>query len=301
MLVAVTGASGFVGRHVVRELLDRGHRVRGLVRRRLPEPSTIETVSGHLADTSALNGLVAGVNAVIHLVGIIVERGRDSFEAVHVAGTRRLVQAARAAGCQRFVHMSAAGARNEAGATPYHRTKARAEEIVRSSGLAATIFRPSFIVGPGNVPVTMLARLHRLLPVVPVFGDGRFPTQPVAVGDVARAFVLALERRDLTGTYELGGPEAITYEDFVRAIGRAVGRPRRLVHIPLPLVRAAAQAFDLLGPMAPITSDQLQMLVEGSATPENAIERVFGIRPSRLDNALRYLGRRETGEGRGAP
>ena len=221
------------------------------------------------------------------------------FEGVHVEGTRRLVAAARDAGCGRFVHMSAVGARDDPGATAYHRTKARGEHVVRESGLPAVVFRPSFIVGPGNVPVRTLARLHRLLPLVPVFGDGRFPIQPVWVSDVALAFALAVERRDIVGTFELGGPDVISYLDFMRAIGRAAGHPRPVVHVPLPLVRAAARVFDVLGPLAPITSDQLQMLVEGTATPGNAIERVFGIRPAPLDEALRFLNRSPKNQTRG--
>jgi uncharacterized protein YbjT (DUF2867 family) len=208
---------------------------------------------------------------------------------VHVGGTRAVVAAAQAAGCRRFLHMSAAGARDEAGATPYHRTKARAEAVVRTSGINAALFRPSFIVGPGNVPVATLARLHRWFPAVPVFGDGRFPVQAVWVEDVALAFALAAERPELSGTFELGGPDVVTYEEFVRAIGRAAWCPRPVVHVPLGLVRAVARAFDPLGPWAPITSDQLQMLVEGTATPDNAIERVFGIKPAPLEEALRFL------------
>ena len=276
MLVAVTGGTGFVGRHIVNLLIERGHRVRALVRRSgiLPfaHADRGEKVVGQLGDPAALGTLVAGADVVIHLVGIIAERGAHTFDAVHVEGTRAALAAVRAAGCRRFVHMSAAGARDAPGATAYHRTKAQAEELVRASGIPAAVFRPSFIIGPGNVPVATLARLHRWLPVVPVFGDARFPLQPIAVGDTALAFALAAERSEFTGTFELGGPDVITYEEFVRAIGRASGRPRPVFHVPLPLVRAAARVFGLLGPWAPITSDQLQMLVEGSVAPENAVE-----------------------------
>ncbi|HXF95290.1 MAG TPA: complex I NDUFA9 subunit family protein [Gemmatimonadales bacterium] len=296
MRIAVTGGTGFVGRHLIRLLLERGHEVRALVRRPERDPfrgsATIETVSGHLRDTEALRRLADGADAVVHLVGIIVERGSATFEAVHVEGTRAVLEAARSAGCSRFVHMSAVGARDTPDATPYHRTKARAEELVRSAGIAAAIFRPSFIVGPESVPIRVLARLHRLLPAVPVFGDGQFPIQPVWVGDVALAFAIATERAELMGTFELGGPEVVSYEEFVRAVGRALGRPRPLVHVPLPLVRLAARACDPLGPLAPITSDQLQMLTEGAATPNNAMERVFGIRPRTLEEALTFLSRR---------
>ncbi|MGH7645378.1 MAG: NAD(P)H-binding protein [Gemmatimonadales bacterium] len=302
MLIAVTGATGFVGRHIVDVLVERGHRVRALVRdrRRLPPRAagTVEAVAGELPDPGSLRALVAGADAVIHLVGIIVERGPATFTAVHVDGTRAVVAAARAAGCRRFIHMSAVGARDEPGATPYHRTKRRGEAAVEAGGVPYVILRPSFISGPGNLPITTLARLHRRLPLVPVFGDGRFPTQPVWVGDVALAFTRAAEGTG-AGTLELGGAAPLSYEEFVRAIGRASGHPRPLIHIPLPLVRAVTRAFDLLGPAAPLTGHQLQMLVEGSSTPGNALERVFGIRPVGFEEGLRRYLSGERGQGNG--
>ena len=294
MLIAVTGATGFVGRHIATVLARRGHAVRALVRSpsqaRALETLGVELVPGDLADAAALTTLTRGASAVVHLVGIIMETGRATFHAVHVEGTRRVVEAARAAGVGRFVYMSAVSARDEPDATPYHRTKWQAEQLVRTSGLSHAVFRPSIISGPESPPIRTLARLHRWSPVVPVFGDGHFPTQPVWVEDVARAFALAVEQPALAGAFELGGPEVLTYEEFLLAIGRAARHPRPLVHLPLGLARAAAAAFDLLGAAAPLTSDQLQMLVEGSATPANAIESVFGIRPVPFEQGLnRYL------------
>ena len=170
---------------------------------------------------------------------------------------------------------------------------------------AARAHTKVFLVGPAAMrdPVwnhhatrlrTMLrtlAQLHRWSPLVPVFGDGRFPTQPVWIEDVALAFALAAERPASGGVFELGGPAALTYEEFVRAIGRAAGHPRPLVHVPLPVTRAVAAAFGVAGPLAPLTTDQLQMLVEGSATPANALESLFGIRALPFEAGLaRYLG-----------
>ena len=291
MLVAVTGATGFVGRHVAGLLLRRGHRVRVLARdparARFLADQGAELVAGGLGDSPALHALVRGADAVVHLVGIIVERGPATFTAVHVEGTRDVLAAAVAATVRRFVHMSALGARDEPGATAYHRTKWRAEALVRAAGLPHVIFRPSIVSGPESVPIRTIARLHRRSPAIPVFGDGRFPTQPVWIEDVALAFALAAERPDVAGVHELGGPQVLTYKEFLRAIGRAAGHPRPLIHVPLQLARAAARMFDLLGPAAPITSDQLQMLVEGSATPENAVESVFGIRPVPFEEGLR--------------
>jgi len=293
--IAVTGASGFVGRHVTTLLAGRGHQVRALVRRDDPGRAAAalpaERTPGELADPAALAALTRGADVIVHLVGIIVEAGSATFEAVHVEGTRRLLTAAREAGVRRFVHMSAVGARDEPGATRYHRTKWRAEELVRSSGLSHAIFRPSIISGPENRPIRTLARLHRWSPLVPVFGDGGFAMQPVWIGDVALAFALAAERPALSGVFELGGPAILTYEEFVRAIGRAAGHPRPLVHVPLAVARAAAAALGVMGPLAPLTLDQLQMLVEGSATPANALESTFGIWALPFEEGLaRFLG-----------
>ena len=284
-----------MGRHVTTLLAGRGHQVRALVRRDDPGRAAAalpaERTPGDLADPAALAALTRGADVIVHLVGIIVEAGAATFEAVHVEGTRRLLTAAREAGVRRFVHMSAVGARDEPGATRYHRTKWRAEELVRSSGLSHAIFRPSIISGPENRPIRTLARLHRWSPLVPVFGDGSFAMQPVWIGDVALAFALAAERPALSGVFELGGPATLTYEEFVRAIGRAAGHPRPLVHVPLAVARAAAAALGVMGPLAPLTLDQLQMLVEGSATPANALESTFGIWALPFDEGLaRFLG-----------
>ena len=284
-----------MGRHVTTLLAGRGHQVRALVRRDDPGRAAAalpaERTPGDLADPAALAALTRGADVIVHLVGIIVEAGAATFEAVHVEGTRRLLTAAREAGVRRFVHMSAVGARDEPGATRYHRTKWRAEELVRSSGLSHAIFRPSIICGPENRPIRTLARLHRWSPLVPVFGDGGFAMQPVWIGDVALAFALAAERPALSGVFELGGPAILTYEEFVRAIGRAAGHPRPLVHVPLAVARAAAAALGVMGPLAPLTLDQLQMLVEGSATPANALESTFGIWALPFEEGLaRFLG-----------
>jgi uncharacterized protein YbjT (DUF2867 family) len=295
VLIAVTGATGFVGRHITTALVRRGHTPRVLVR--TPARSgvlaglPIERVPGDLGNETALATLVRGADAVVHLVGIIAERGAATFETVHVSGTARVLAAAREAGVAKVVHMSAIGARYEPGATAYHRTKWRAEELVRASRLAYAIFRPSVINGPESAPIRTLARLHRWSPVVPLFGDGQFPTQPVWIEDVALAFALAAERPAQGGVFELGGPEVLSYAQFVQAIGRAVGHPRPLLSVPLGLARLAATAFAVLGPRAPLTRDQLEMLIEGSATPGNALETVFGIRPVGFEEGLkRYLG-----------
>ncbi len=301
--VAITGGTGFVGRHIVRALRARGHTVRALVRdpAHLPfSADAVELVSGTLADPAALDRLVAGADALVHLVGIIAETRDATFQDIHVEGARRVAAAAARGGVRRVVHMSALGARPDPAATPYHRSKARGEGAVREAGLPCVILRPAVIVGPESAPLAILVRLHRLLPAVPVFGAGDFPMQPVWIGDVATAFVRAAEGGAPPGTHELGGPGVVTYREFVRAVGRAAGHPRPTVRVPLALVRVAAAAFDVLpAAIAPITTHQLQMLVEGSATSDNAMERVFGVTPIGLDDALRRSLAGDEGRGTG--
>src|SRR3989449_11242675 len=181
-----------------------------------------------------------------------------------------MLAAAGAAGVSRFVHMSAVGARDEPGATPYHRTKRQAEQLVRDSGLSHVILQPSIINGPESAPIPLLARLPCWSPAVPVFGDGRFPTQPIWVDDVALAFACAVERHDVSGVFELGGPGALTYEEFLLAIGRAARCSRPLIHIPLGLVQTVAPGFILAGAPPPIGARQVHRIVEGTATPGNA-------------------------------
>jgi len=283
MLVAITGATGYVGSAVVRKLLRRDYEVRALARR--PErvgplrDLGVGIVEGDLADAGALRRLIEGAGAVIHLVGIIAEEGAQRFEAVHVEGTRAVVAAAKACGGPLVVHMSALGARDDPRATVYHRTKWAAEGVVRASGLPHAILRPSLVAGVGNVPLKMMVDMIRLAPLVPVIGDGRYEMQPVWLEDVAEAFALVLERPELRGTFELGGSERLTYHQMLDALEVALGVHRPRVRVPVGIARFAALAGAALPGVAPITPGQLQMLLEGSTTNDNALLQPFGVAP----------------------
>ena len=284
MKIAITGATGFVGGAVLRRLVRRGHEVRALVRRpdragQLRDLGAVECVAGDLDDHDAVRALVAGTDAVIHLVGIIVEKGPQTFQCVHVEGAERLAVAARAAGVPRFVHMSALGARPNAGATSYHRTKAAGEDAVRRAGPAHVILRPAFIAGAGNVPLAMMVRLIRFAPAVPVVGDGRYLLQPVWIEDVAEAFAVAVERPDLVGSFEIAGPEQLSWDRMLDELETALSVRRMRLHVPLSVVRMGAFAGRLAPDLAPITPEQLQMLLEGNVTSANAIATTFGITP----------------------
>jgi uncharacterized protein YbjT (DUF2867 family) len=283
MLIAMTGATGYVGADVVTKLLRREHEIRALVRS--PERAGrladlgVTLVRGSLAEAPALRELVDGAGAVVHLVGIIAEAGGETFEKIHVAGTEAVLVASREVGVPLVLHMSALGARADVAATAYHRTKWRAEEAVRASGLPHTIFRPSMIAGPRNPVVGKMLDMIRLSPVVPVIGDGRYELQPIWIGDLAEAFALALERPDLRGTFDLAGPERLSYHCMLDALEAALGVRRPRVRVPVGVARFAAAAGTALPSLAPITPSQLQMLLEGNTTDHNAVEVPFGITP----------------------
>jgi uncharacterized protein YbjT (DUF2867 family) len=198
MRILVTGGTGFVGRAVLGQLHAEGHAVRLLVRhpgsaasRAAAELYGVDLHAGDVLQESTLAPACLGMDAVVHLVGIIAEYGTQSFENVHAKGTRNLVNAARSEGVRKFVHMSALGTRPGA-ASRYHQTKWAAEQSVRRGDMAWTIFRPSIIYGPGDGLVSMFERISRYSPVVPLVGSGRSQLQPVRVEEVATCFVRAL-------------------------------------------------------------------------------------------------------------
>jgi NADH dehydrogenase len=293
--VFVTGATGFVGHAMLQRLCAAGHVVRCLVRHgsegRLRGFGAIARVEGDVLDRRGLEEGMSGCDAVIHLVGIIREHPATgaTFERVHVEGTRNVVEAARAAGVQRYLHMSALGTRPGA-ASRYHRSKWAAEEIVRSSGLAWTIFRPSIIYGRGDGFVTLLASMVRRLPAVPVIGSGRQRLQPIAVEQVTAGFAGALERAAAAKqTYEVGGPDAVTMLELLDLIGRTLGRRRvRKIHVPLGVMTPMAKLLHPL-PGFPVTPDQLLMLGEDSVCDPRPFFETFGLDPVSLAVGLERM------------
>ncbi|BCR06888.1 NAD-dependent nucleoside diphosphate-sugar epimerase/dehydratase [Desulfuromonas versatilis] len=286
MKVFVTGATGFVGGEVLRQLLAAGHQARCLVRKgsegKLPATAGIEVRHGDATEAASLQGLLEGCDAVIHLVGIIREfpNRRITFERLHVAATRNLVEAARAQGVRRYLQMSANGAAAD-GSTEYHRTKWRAEELVRGSQLDWTIFRPSLIFGRGSEFVTMLADLIRKLPALPVFGDGRYRMSPVAVADVAKTFAAALNKPETIGrSFHCCGTESYSYNEILDLTGQALGKSRVCkIHQPLFLIKPVVSLLQGV-PLFPITSTQLTMLLEGNVCDPADWAQAFGIQPT---------------------
>jgi len=291
----VTGATGFVGRNLIRALLANGFLVRCLVRpgseRDLQGFESIDRVPGDVLRPEGLVASVEGCAAVIHLVGIIRERPMRgvTFERLHTQATANMLDVARRAGAKRFLQMSALGTRPGA-RSRYHATKWQAEEAVRASGLDWTIFRPSIIFGPGDEFVSMLARMIGRLPAVPVLGDGQYRLQPIPVEQVAEGFARALRGPAGVGqTYEVGGPAAYRFVEILDAIGAAVGHPHvRKIHVPLGLVKLMTRVLGWL-PLYPVSMDQIRMLEEESVTDPSRFFADFGITPEPLAEGLRRM------------
>jgi len=291
----VTGGTGFVGKHVVRALLARGFLVRCLVRPGsegdLRGFESLDRVPGDVLQPEGLAAAAEGCAALIHLVGIIRERFTQglTFERLHVQATVNMLAVAKQAGIPRFLHMSALGTRAGARAR-YHQTKWRAEEAVRASGTAWTIFRPSVIFGRGDELISTLARMIKRLPVVPVLGAGQYRLQPVAVEQVADGFARTLTTGATVGqTYDVAGPVAYPFVELLDEIGAALGRRRvRKVHVPLSLVGVVTKALEWL-PFYPVTSDQLTMLAEESVTDPTRFYTDLAIAPEPLADGLRRL------------
>lgn len=294
--VALTGATGFVGSCVLKRLLGQGDRVRALVRdpnRLSITHDALEPLQGDLHNQQDLCRLVDGVEAVIHLVGIIVEHPRrgQTFERVHHQATARLLDAAGLAGVGRWVQMSAIGAREHAGSR-YHTTKWRAEQAVRGSDLAWTVLRPSLIHGPDG-EFTQLVRslwVNRLPPFVPYFGGGLFGysrqslVQPVWVEDVARCFAQAPRREAAVGkTYDLVGPGRLTWPQLYRVFRKHMPGARRKPVLPVPawLARLAAHL-----PGVPFTGDQVVMSREDNVGDPVPAERDFDFHFTALEDAV---------------
>lgn len=280
-VVFLTGATGFVGRAVVRRLLSQGEEVRALYRNeksRWIEDQKVEWVRGGIGSVDLLRDAMAGAEAVIHLAGSLIEPGGETFERVHVEGTGNVVEAMRRAGVRRLLQMSALGARPSA-ASRYHQTKWQAEEIVRAAPLQATVFRPSLLFGKEDRALNRLARLLPDLPFVPLPGPGENRLQPVWVEDVAACFVEALKRPETAGRiYPLCGPRAYTLNELVDLVLRIRRRRRPKVHLPLALLRGAAAVFERLLTEPPFTRDQLVLLQEENICSEGDAAQPFSPR-----------------------
>jgi nucleoside-diphosphate-sugar epimerase len=293
--IAITGGTGFVGRNVARALLDADHEV-VLIARGSRTVVPREGVSVARADVVSGDGLEAaleGCDAVVHLVAIIREKGKQTFDAVIRRGTEHVVGAARAAGVGRIVNISAIGADPDP-RFPYHFAKWSAEHVVRGGGLDFTTLRPSIVFGVGDGFFTTLAGLVRFsIPVIPVAGDGGTLFQPISVEDVARCIVLSISRPPAMREIEIGGPEQLTYDEIIDVVHDAIGAGMRVkVHVPVPALLPAAMLMDKLLANPPVTPAQLRLLARHNITRIDAVRSAFGFEPTSFRANAGYLNER---------
>jgi len=279
-VILLTGATGTVGSALLRRLTADGRPVRALVRdqRRLGDQRVrVQIALGDLSDPPSFRNALRGVHTVVHLAASIRDQPRGSIEELNAVATLRLVRAAERAGVKRFVFFSALNAHHHS-RTRFFRAKALAEEAVGESSLDKTIFRPSIIYTPGDPWLTLLDRLSRL-PAVPISGSGSALYQPVWAEDVAEAVVNALSGAD--SKYELAGPEVLSYDDIVRTVLRARHRRRRLVHVPLPIVRASLKLLRFA------TWEEAELLEEPMVTERGTADiEQLGVRPHSMPAVL---------------
>jgi uncharacterized protein YbjT (DUF2867 family) len=285
-LILLTGATGNVGSAVLRRLTSRGERVRCLVRdpRRLgSERVRVQIALGDLSDPASFRNALRGIDTVVHLAASIRDQPRASIEELNGVATLRLVRAAERARTERFVFFSAIGASLHAPAR-FFRAKALAERAVEGSDLATTVFAPSIVYSPGDPWVTLLRRLS-LLPALPISGSGRARYQPIWAEDVADCVMAELDRRPNGHRhFELAGPETLSYDEIARVALRAFGRQRRLLHVPLPVVRTGLRSVELVSRhKAFATWDEAELMEipmtsrHGSADAES-----LGVQPLRM-------------------
>ena len=303
--VTVFGGSGFVGRAIVRALAQNGYQVR-VACRRIELAERIKTAGDvgqitilrtNLRIPASVAAAVSGSQAVINASGIAFQRGRQRYEAVHVAGARAIADAAKAAGVQRLVHISGIGADQRNSTNKYIRSKVDAEDAIIAGFSDATILRPSVVFGPEDAMFNRMAQIAAKAPFVPVVGDGSAKVQPVYVGDVGAAAVAVLARPETARTvFELGGPRVYTYREIAALVLREIDRHKRIVGVPAGLMRIAGFFAEFL-PVPPLTHDQVDLLVtDNVARPGAPGLAQLGIAPTAAEAILpMYLDRYRIG------
>lgn len=286
--VLVTGATGFIGRRLVRALVERGEHVIAMVRgSRIPWASgRIDEVIGDVTELRAVIRAAQGATRIVHLAGMISLRGTsyDAAFRTNVVGTRNVLDAARLAGASRVVVLGTQSENPGAYAT----TKRQADELVLSSDVPHVVLRPSLVYGPDAGGVfAAVARLVRKLPVVPLVGTGEHPLAPVFVDDVCAAVCEAVARKDVGPQYHLSGPRVVTFRRFVELVAEAQGSRRVFVPVPYRLVAMGIGAAERLRVPLPLTSDTLQGLVHPRIHPNDDAARDLGFRPIDLEEGLR--------------
>jgi uncharacterized protein YbjT (DUF2867 family) len=290
-MLLIIGGTGFVGGYILEAL--EGEMPRGQVRVMSREGADLtrlaqmgyDTVPGSVTNYVDVWRAMQGVDTVIHLAAIIreVPKKGQTFDRVMGEGTENVAKAAKEMGVRRILFMSALGATNMS--TPYFKNKMRGEDAVKASGVPYTIFRPSFLIGPGGEFTALLKQLT-MFPVVPVLGPGNYPVQPMYVRDIASHFAQALDdERYINQTFEVGGPQTFDYNEMIRQTLAARGKKGFLFHAPLFLVKPVIPVIDRLLPKL-ITKDQFTMLLEGSATQDGRLQEIGDFEPTPFRQAI---------------
>lgn len=293
-LVAVIGGSGFLGRHIVRALARRDFRIRVGVRRPdlsghlqpLGRVGQIHAVQANVRYPSSIEPVVRDAGVVINLTGVLFERGRQSFEAIHTAGSETVARAAAREGAQ-LIHFSAIGADGESPSS-YAQSKAQGEAAVRAAARDALVVRPSVVFGPEDDFLNRFAALARMSPALPLFGGGHTRFQPVWVTDVAEAVAAMVEGNARPGaTYELGGPDVCTFRQIMELVLKTTERRRLLLPIPFAIGEFAAFFLQFL-PKPPLTPDQVRLLradnvVSEAASADGRTLQGLGITPTAME------------------
>ena len=292
-MILVTGASGFVASHLIPRLLKDGHQLRCLVTNeaegaRIKAPG-VELAIGNITDPESLRAAASGVDIVIHLVAVIRESGRNTFQRVNVEGARNMVEAAKGAGVKRFIHMGALGATPDP-AYKYLNSKWLGMEAVRNSGLDFSMLQPSVMFGEGAGFIASLVRSIRMAPfIVPIAGDGQTKLQPIWVGDVVSCVMKLVAGEKRGETCQIGGPEILTYDAMIDEIMRALGEKKTKIHVPRGLMKPGVAVMDALLSNPPVTMVEFKSMEIPNTTEPEAVEKQFGFKPKRLRDGLSYL------------
>ncbi|MBM4424274.1 MAG: complex I NDUFA9 subunit family protein [Chloroflexi bacterium] len=304
-MILVTGASGYLGSHIVKRLAEAGKPVRALIRDRAWAKAegrlaglAVEYIEGDVTKPGTLPEAVKGAEAVIHTVAIAIERGGHTYEEVNFQGTVNTVDAAKAAGVKRFVNISQLGADSKL-SYRFLASKGKAQDYVAASGLEWTALRPSVIWGPEDEFANTFAKLAPLSPLLyPIIGDGQAKFQPVWVEDVAVAVVKSLnDPSTIGGELELGGPEVLTMAEIERRTLTAIGAQRLMIPFPIPLLRVVVALMGVVFTAPPVTTSLLDLLDVDNTTKNNALGRfVAQPKPFTAENAAPYLRRFRVGD-----
>jgi uncharacterized protein YbjT (DUF2867 family) len=286
-VILLTGATGTIGSHLLPRLTADRQPVRCLVRdpRRLGDQRVrVQIALGDLSNPASFRNALRGVDTVVHLAAAIRDQPRTSIEELNAVATLRLLRAAERAGARRFVFFSALGASRHS-RTRFFRAKALAREAVEGSSLETTVFCPSIVYSPGDPWLTLLGRFS-FLPAIPMSGSGRALYQPIWAEDVADCVMASLARNG--GSFDLAGPETLSYDAIVRTVLRSLGRRRPLVHVPLPLVKASLRMLRLLvGQAVFATWEEAELMEEPMTTPRGTADAdSLGVTPLPMSAVL---------------